>query len=528
VVPDRRGDRDQNAPDAGGIVVRGHRAGAVCALVASVAVVVGMAAPPVIAGAPSAPQTTAPTTGSTSEWPKPGADDANTRAAVGSTIDAADVAGMTRAWEVATPGALTTAVVVVGDTVYMEDSFCVVSAVDRATGQVRWQSPTTGFTVGPQGVSVAGSSVFATTPTGVMALDRSNGAVRWKKELTDTPTEGVDAQPQYVDGRVLIATVPISPAKQYQGGDRGVLYALDAKTGDVDWYFDTVDSDDIWGDPKVNSGGGAWYPPAIDTKAGLVYWGVANPAPFPGTAEHPNGSSRPGPNLYTDSTVALSLKTGKLRWYRQAVAHDIFDQDFVHALVATTGRGASARKVVVGAGKGGQVLGMDPATGKLRWRTAVGTHEHHDLTELTGPTEVMPGTYGGVLTPPATADGVVYVATLNAPATLEPDKTAYFGGSIGTRDGEVVAIDATTGKHLWDTRVPGDPMGGATVVNDLVITGTYQGTLVALDRASGRIVSTVAVGGGIAGWPAAVGDLLLVPTGTVGRPGKLVAYRATG
>ena len=97
----------------------------------------------------------------------------------------------------------------------------------------------------------------------------------------------------------------------------------------------------------------------------------------------------------------------------------------------------------------------------------------------------MPGTYGGVLTPPATADGVVYVATLNAPATLEPDKTAYFGGSIGTQDGEVVAIDAATGKHRWDTKVPGDPMGGATVVNDLVLTGTYQGQLVALDRATG-------------------------------------------
>ena len=86
-------------------------------------------------------------------------------------------------------------------------------------------------------------------------------------------------------------------------------------------------------------------------------------APFPGTPEFPNGSSRPGRNLYTDSTVALSLKNGKLRWYRQAVAHDIFDQDFVHALIATTDEGA----VVVGAGKGGQVLGMDPKTGKLRW-----------------------------------------------------------------------------------------------------------------------------------------------------------------
>ena len=68
-------------------------------------------------------------------------------------------------------------------------------------------------------------------------------------------------------------------------------------------------------------------------------------------------------------------------------------------------------------------------------------------------------------------------------------------------------------------------MGGATVVNDLVLTGTYQGQVIALDRATGKIVTTIDVGTGIAGWPAVVGDLLLVPTGTVGRPGTLIAYR---
>ncbi len=469
----------------------------------------------------------AQTSAATSDWPQPGGDFANSRAAVGSTVESSNVAGLTKAWEVKTPGSLTTAVVVVGDTVYMEDSRCIVTAIDRATGAVKWQSASVGFTIGPQGVSVGDGAVFATSPTGAIALEQDNGQVRWKRDLTDTPSEGVDAQPQFVNGKVLIATVPVSARVQYQGGDRGVLYALNAKTGDIDWLFDTVASDDLWGHADLNSGGGAWYPPAVDAKAGLVYWGVANPAPFPGTTEFPNGSSRPGRNLYTDSTVALSLKTGKLRWYRQAVQHDIFDQDFVHALIAKAGTGNAARQVVIGAGKGGQVLGMDPATGKLLWKTAVGVHENHDLTSLTGPTEVMPGTYGGVLTPPATADGVVYVATLNAPATLEPDKTAYFGGSIGTQDGEVVAIDATTGKHRWDTKVPGDPMGGATVVNDLVLTGTYQGQLVALDRATGKIVATIDVGNGIAGWPAAVGDLLLVPTGTVGRPGTLLAYRVT-
>ncbi|HEY3672340.1 MAG TPA: PQQ-binding-like beta-propeller repeat protein [Acidimicrobiia bacterium] len=490
------------------------RAALGAALVASAAVVGGGAS--------------AQTDAATSEWPQPGGDHANSRAAVGSTIESSNVEGLTKTWDVTTPGSLTTAVVVVGDTIYMEDSRCSITAIDRATGTVKWQSASVGFTIGPQGVSVGDGAVFATTPTGAMALEQKNGQLRWKKDLTDSPTEGVDAQPQFVKGRVLIATVPVSARGLYQGGDRGILYALDAKTGDIDWSFDTVASDDLWGNADVNSGGGAWYPPAVDRNAGLVYWGVANPAPFPGTPEFPNGSSRPGRNLYTDSTVALSLKTGKLRWYRQAVAHDIFDQDFVHALIAQVGTGGDARSVVVGAGKGGQVLGMDPATGKLLWKTAVGMHENHDLTSLTGPTEVMPGTYGGVLTPPATADGVVYVATLNAPATLEPDKTAYFGGSIDTQDGEVVAIDATTGKHLWTTLVPGDPMGGATVVNDLVVTGTYQGQLIALDRASGKIVTTIDVGNGIAGWPAAVGDLLLVPTGTVGRPGTLLAYRVAG
>lgn len=99
-----------------------------------------------------------------------------------------------------------------------------------------------------------------------------------------------------------------------------------------------------------------------------------------------------------------------------------------------------------------------------------------------------------VRSPAATADGVVYVATVNAPATLEPNKTAYFGGSIGTMEGEVVAIGASTGKHRWDTKISGDPLGGATVVNDLVLTGTYQGQVVALDLTTGRNVAIIDVG----------------------------------
>ncbi len=136
---------------------------------------------------------------------------------------------------------------------------------------------------------------------------------------------------------------------------------------------------------------------------------------------------------------------------------------------------------------------------------------------------MAPGTFGGVITPPATADGVVFVATVNAPATLAPDETAYFATEMGQQDGEVVALDATTGDVVWDTKVPGDPLGATTVVNDLVLTALLDGTIVALNRMTGAIVWQTKAPGGINGWMAVAGGLLVVPVGN-GAPPSLVAY----
>ena len=323
---------------------------------------------------------------------------------------------------------------------------------------------------------------------------------------------------------MLAATVPVSLAGQYQGGDRGVLWALDAQTGKRAWTFDTVASPDLWGDPEINSGGGAWYPPAVDIERGLVYWGIANPAPFPGTPEHPNGSSRPGRNLYTDSVVALHLRTGKLAWYHQAVPHDLFDRDVAHTTIST-GTAAQPRELVVATGKLGRVFALEPDTGKLVSDTPVGQHRNDELTELTGPTSVLPGLFGGVLTPPSVADGVMYTAVVNAPSEHEPGKENAFGGAqLGVMPGAVVAVNVATGNVLWDTPITGDPLGATLVLGDLVLTGTFQGQIVALDRATGAVVRTFAAPGGINGWPAATRDTIVWPIG-LATPPALVAFR---
>jgi outer membrane protein assembly factor BamB len=461
---------------------------------------------------------TAPT-----EWPTAGFDLANSRAITGGDLSTSTISRLEEQWstELESLGALTTVPIVVDGVVYVGGASGEVAALEAASGDRIWSSEGTGFNIGPFGVAVDDTQVYAPDgSTGVLALDRDTGERRWATDVTATDTTGIDIQPVVAGDLVLVSSVPISLNGIYTGGDRGVVTALDRASGEVVWEFDTVEGDDLWGNAAVNSGGGAWYSPAVDVDRGLVYVGTANPAPFPGTADHPNGTSRPGDNLYTDSVVALDLATGALKWFHQVTPHDIFDRDQVHTQLVTLEDGSD---VVVSSGKSGVVVGLDPGDGTVRWETEVGRHENDDLLDLEGPTTVAPGTYGGVLTPPAWSDGVMYLPVVNAPVELTPDATAYFGADVSTGDGEVAAVDAATGEVLWTSTLPGQPLGAATVVNDLVLTTLLDGTLVALDRDTGEIVHTLELGAGTNGWMAVVDDTLIIPLAT-NPPARLVTF----
>jgi outer membrane protein assembly factor BamB len=132
-----------------------------------------------------------------------------------------------------------------------------------------------------------------------------------------------------------------------------------------------------------------------------------------------------------------------------------------------------------------------------------------------------------VLTPPALAEGVVYVAALNAPTMYAPNATSYFGSQIASMSGNLVAIEAATGRVVWDVQVEGDPTGGVTVVNDLVITATFQGSVIAYQRETGKEVWRWKAPGGINAWMSVSGDTLVIPVGS-SNPATVVALRLGG
>jgi len=468
-----------------------------------------------------------------SEWVLPHHDYSNSRATTDSTITAANVATLDVAWSKDMPGRglfgnFASTPLIVGDTVYAQDLTSNVWALSLADGSVKWSKQYDEPVIGPNGIGIGYGKAFAVIGRAkVVALDADTGKKIWSRSISLNPQDGVSIQPTPVGGLVLLSTFPGNIAEQdFPAGVRGVLQALDQRTGKVVWKFDTVKGKTVWGHDDVNAGGGAWYPPPVDLERGIAYWGTGNPAPWPGTAQFPGGTSRKGPNLYSDSVLAVGIRDGKLRWYQQANPHDLFDHDLQLTMLVED---ADGRELVVASGKLGIVFAYDARTGDPVWERPVGTHLNDDLTELPVATRVSPGPLGGVLTPMAHADGVIYVPVVENPGTYVPGSPNFVSDfALGGGAGVLVAIDAATGDILWQHRLDtGMNLGGATVVNDLVFTSTNDGTVYALDRATGAEVWTYKAAGPINGWPAAVGDTILIPVGA-SEPPALIALRLGG
>jgi alcohol dehydrogenase (cytochrome c) len=492
-------------------------------------------------------------------WTLPNADMQNTRD-VASAVTASDVARLGVAWCVPaestglaksagiTDGYSTTPVVVNG-VVYTQDIESNVMAIKLATGKVLWTHNYSSDNGGPDGVNVANGVVYAATSHAAVALSAATGKQLWSRTLTGNNHEGIDMAPGYRDGTVYVSTVPVNPTVgEYLGGGKGILWALNAKTGAPEWSFDQVQN--LWGDPAVNSGGGMWEPPSFDAQ-GNIYIGVANPGPIFENGwpkGDPLASSRPGPDLYTDSVVKLS-PAGKLLWYYQLTPHDLYDWDLQNSPVLTI---ANGQPVVIDGGKAGILIELNAQTGKLLWKLPVGVHTGHDndglLTENATPTSrnplpakyvLEPGVFGGVETPLASNGSVVFAAVNDVPFAMTDIAPAEsgkeFAASIAKGTGEMVAVNQDTGKIIWDDKLPSSPYGAATVTNDVVFTTTYSGYLYAFNAATGAILLKTPLSAGSNAPVAVDGDYVLVGAGvpTLNSSTKrqlIIAYKlgATG
>jgi outer membrane protein assembly factor BamB len=410
-----------------------------------------------------------------------------------------------------------------------------VQALEESSGDVLWTKSYEAPSLGPNGVVVQEGKVFGATGTAVFALNQETGKQLWITTLARNEVEGIDIAPGYNDGIVYASTVPTNTNSLYEPGGAGILWALDAKTGKKLWHFDTVPTS-LWGHADINSGGGVWYTPAFDGK-GSMYFGVGNPAPFPGSEGHPWGSSRPGPNLYTNSIVKLDAKTGKMQWYFQLNPHDLYDWDLQGPPILINSGG---RELVVAAGKVGFVIALDAKSGKLVWKRAVGKHNGHDedgaiamrgeSSKLKTPFEIYPGNLGGVIAPMSTDGSHVFVPVVNHPVTLasgiEIEETSPENG------GELVALNVKNGAVAWKHEFPLSPVFGATTVsNDLVFATTYDGKVHAYDANSGRQAWQGELPAGTNAGVVISGETLIAPAGVPaaeGQTAQIVAYRLGG
>jgi outer membrane protein assembly factor BamB len=466
----------------------------------------------------------------------PGTDLANTRNAEGE-IERSNASTLKEAWSLpltaeSSYGAISATPVVAGGVAYVQDLESNVQAVDMKSGEVLWSKDYSEPDQGPNGVVVGGEAVYGATPTQAFALNRETGEELWTVHLADGSTESIDMAPGYHEGLVYVSTVPTNVRSEYPSGGVGTLWALDAKTGKKVWHFDTAPKS-LWGNKAVNAGGGLWYSPSFDGKGGM-YFGTGNPVPYPGEGSHPWGSSRPGPNLYTDSMVKLDAKTGKLDWYYQQTPHDIYDWDFQNPPILAN---AGGKELAIGSGKSGVVVAVDASTGKPVWKTPVGKHNGHDQDSLYAMRgeyskikagTVYPGTLGGVIAPMAANKTTVFVPVVNHPLTVES------GTEIGEgpeNSGELVALDLATGKVEWQQSTPTPAYGAPTTVNDMVFISSFEGTVRGLDAKTGGELWSGSLPAGSNTGLAIDGDTLLVPAGIAvaeGQKPALVAFRLGG
>ena len=295
------------------------------------------------------------------DWPDVGHDQQAQRYSPLKQVDVHNVARLAPAWtfrlkdEGNANGSRTIESVplVVNGRMYVSWPFCHVAALDPETGRQFWQYTASNCPYRGPGLSSmrsmaywsgdqarAARILFGTEEGELYALDARTGVpveefgahgivnLKTPAVMKSYPHMhyGLTSAPLvYQD---LVITGSHIDDETGRLGPAGDVRAWDVRTGKLVWTFHTVPrpgekghetwSGDSW---KDVGGGNVWSFFTVDTRRGILYMPV-------GSVNNDHyGVDRKGANLFACSLVAVDVKTGKLKWYFQAIHHDLWDYD---------------------------------------------------------------------------------------------------------------------------------------------------------------------------------------------------------
>jgi len=284
-------------------------------------------------------------------------------------IDAANVGSLKLAWVMALPDGTNEPTPIVHDGVmYIQAPGGRVQALDAATGDFIWKyryerPDGAKVALGPvRNMAIYGTSLFvAMQDASLVAIDARTGQQLWrtqKAEMADGFTQ--TAGPVIAHGVVV-------------GGINGCerfkttpcfISGHDPETGRELWRTATVaqpgqPGGDSWAElpAEFRAGGDSWIAGSYDAALDTFYIGTAQAKPWVARSRRMTVKDAV---LYTNSTLALDPRTGKLKWYFQHNPGETLDLDnvFERVLVDIDGRPS-----LMTIGKDGLLWKLDRRTG---------------------------------------------------------------------------------------------------------------------------------------------------------------------
>jgi len=291
------------------------------------------------------------------------------------------------------PGTVESIPIVHMGVLYVVNSKADVQALDATNGDLIWNyerklpENLAGDPAGFNSLAIFEDLVFYCAPDGyLVALDAASGKLRWEAKAGSVQHS---SGPLVVDGKVITGH-----AGEESRADCYVV-AHDARTGKELWKFYATagpgePGGNSWGDmPLEKRMSSLWgLPGTYDPERGLLYWGIANPIPRTRIERHGAADAIPTSapaELYSDSTIALDARTGKLAWYYQHVPGDDWGKDvsfertllrtavnpdrrFVRWINPKVSKGEE-RDVLFVMGEPGGMWALDRTSGQFLWGT---------------------------------------------------------------------------------------------------------------------------------------------------------------